>query len=89
LIQEKWPADNIDVLRMNRLKSGPLQNLQVRQALTEATDFATIAQNVYGGGDIFTWPVPSSSPSYTPLSQQIIAKYRRCTAITPQRPSRC
>jgi len=33
---------------MNRLKSGPLQNLQVRQALTEATDFATIAQNVYG-----------------------------------------
>jgi peptide/nickel transport system substrate-binding protein len=58
---------------MNRLKSGPLQNLQVRQALTEATDFATIAQNVYGGGDIFTWPVPSSSPSYTPLSQQSAA----------------
>ncbi len=70
LIQEKWPADNIDVMRMNRLGNGPLQNLQVRQALTEATDFATIAQNVYGGGDIFTWPVPSSSPSYTPLSKQ-------------------
>jgi peptide/nickel transport system substrate-binding protein len=73
LIQKKWPADNIDVMRMNRLKSGPLQNLQVRQALTEATDFATIAQNVYGGGDIFTWPVPSSSPSYTPLNQQSAA----------------
>jgi len=87
LIQEKWLSCSIDAVQMNRLSSGPLSNLQVRQALTEATDFNTIAQNVYGGGDILAWPVSRGNPAYTPLNQesaQIQALYSYNTTAAKQ-----
>jgi peptide/nickel transport system substrate-binding protein len=71
LIQEKYFADSIYNFRANRLASGnPLGNLQVRQALFMATDFNSIATDVYGGGDILAWPVCRGNPSYTPLEDE-------------------
>ena len=70
MIQEKWVSDSLDIMIMNRNAAGPLSNLQVRQALCEATDFNTIAQNVYGGGDILGWPVARGNPSYTPVEDE-------------------
>lgn len=71
MTQEKWQSDTVDVFKMNRLATdNPLSNLQVRQALTEATDFNTIAQDVYNGGNILGWPVAEGNPSYTPLNQE-------------------
>ena len=71
MIQEKWVSDSVDVFKFNRLASGnPVNKLQVRQALTEATDFNSIANIVYGGGDILGWPVARGNPSYTPLENQ-------------------
>ena len=52
------------------LPTTPVSNLQVRQALSEATDFNSIASDVYGGGDIIGWPVAEGNPSYTPLADQ-------------------
>ena len=33
------------------------------------TDFTTIANLVYGGGEILAWPVNKTIPEYTPLNQ--------------------
>jgi len=74
MIQEKWLSDSVDVLKMNRLApNNPVSNLQVRQALCEAIDFNSIANNVYGGGDVLGWPVPRGIPSYTSLTDQSAA----------------
>jgi peptide/nickel transport system substrate-binding protein len=71
LIQQKWLSCTVDVLKTNRLASGnPLSNLQVRQALSEATDFNSISNLVYGGGDILGWPVARGNPSYTALTDE-------------------
>ena len=71
LVQEKWTSDSVDVFEANRLdSSSPISNLQVRQALFEATDFNSIANDVYGGGQILGWPVAQGNPSYTPLANQ-------------------
>ncbi len=71
LIQDKWTSDSVDVFEANRLDTNsPISNVQVRQALCEATDFNSIANLVYGGGDILGWPVAAGNPSYTPLSGQ-------------------
>ena len=73
MIQEKYLQDSIYALRLNRIAPGPLANLQVRQALSMATDYNTIANTVYGGGDILGWPVARGNPEYTPLSGQSAA----------------
>jgi peptide/nickel transport system substrate-binding protein len=71
MIQEKWLGDSVYIYKMNRLDTAePVSNLQVRQALFMATDFQTIANNVFGGGDILGWPVGRGNPSYTPLENQ-------------------
>jgi len=71
MIQEKWLGDSVYIYKMNRLDTAePVSNLQVRQALCMATDFQTIANNVFGGGDILGWPVARGNPSYTPLENQ-------------------
>lgn len=71
LVQDKWTSDSVDVYKANRLApNNPVSNLQVRQALCEATDFNSIASDVYGGGDIIGWPVAEGNPSYTPLADQ-------------------
>jgi peptide/nickel transport system substrate-binding protein len=71
MIQEKWLGDSVYIYKMNRLDTAePVSNLQVRQALSMATDFQTIADNVFGGGDILGWPVARGNPSYTPLENQ-------------------
>jgi len=75
LIQEKYYADSVYSFRANRLAPGnPLGNLQVRQALFMATDFNSIANLVYGGGDILGWPVARGNPSYTPLANHSCLK---------------
>jgi len=38
-----------------------------------ATDFNSIATDVYGGGDILGWPVGRGNPEYTPLSGESAA----------------
>jgi peptide/nickel transport system substrate-binding protein len=71
LIQTKWTAGQVDEFYINRLDGNTaLSNLSVRQALMEATDFNTIMNLVYGGGNILGFPVSSGSPYYTPLAQQ-------------------
>jgi len=74
LVQVKYLSDSIYAFRSNRLQAGnPLANLQVRQALSMATDFNSIATDVYGGGDILGWPVGRGNPEYTPLSGESAA----------------
>jgi len=73
MTQEKYLLDSVYALRVNRINPGPLANLQVRQALSMATDYTTIAATVYGGGDILAWPVAPGTPTYTPLSAQSAA----------------
>jgi peptide/nickel transport system substrate-binding protein len=74
LVQSKYTSDQPYAFIANRLASNnPVSNLQVRQALFEATDFNSIANDVYGGGVILGWPVAEGNPSYTPLSQQSAA----------------
>lgn len=74
LIQDKWTSDQVYTFKANRLDSSdPVSNLQVRQALSEATDYNSIATRVYGGGEILGWPVASGQPSYTPLTDQSAA----------------
>jgi peptide/nickel transport system substrate-binding protein len=67
MIQEPWLSCSVDILMMNRLDTGPLTNINVRQALFMATDFKTVMNLVYGGGDILGWPVARGNPSYTPV----------------------
>jgi len=74
MVQVKYLSDSIYAFRANRLLPGnPLANLQVRQALCMATDFNSIANDVYGGGDILGWPVGRGNPEYTPLSGESAA----------------
>jgi peptide/nickel transport system substrate-binding protein len=69
LLQQKYLSNTIYYLRINRLKSQSLSNLQVRQALMIGTDLTSIAKLVYGGGEIQDWPFGSNVPGYTPLDQ--------------------
>jgi len=74
LVQYKWTSDSVDVFKANRLDANnPVSNLQVRQALCEAIDFNSIANDVYGGGNILGWPVAEGNPAYTPLTNQSAA----------------
>jgi peptide/nickel transport system substrate-binding protein len=70
LVQDKWISGQVDIFYENRLGNDPLNNLAVRQAMMEATDFNTVMKLVWGDGNILGWPVSSSQPSYTPLSKQ-------------------
>ena len=88
LIQEPWLSCSVDIMMMNRIDPGPLSNINVRQALFMATDFNTIMNLVYGGGDILGWPVAGGI--LLTLRWKIFLRQRkRYLPITRQRHSRC
>jgi len=64
-----WTTGIVDSFVVNRSKNQYLSNLAVRQALTKATDFTTIKNLVYPGGNVFDWPVMQGDVAYVPLNQ--------------------
>ncbi len=67
MIQTTYPADRVYTFKMNRLDNQYLKNKDVRRALMMGTDFGTIRDLVFPGGDLLGWPIPRGDPAYTPI----------------------
>jgi peptide/nickel transport system substrate-binding protein len=69
LIQTKVLYGKIDMFDLNQLNGKYMTNINLRRALMIGTDFTTIANLVFGGGEILAWPLNRTIPEYTPLNQ--------------------
>ena len=67
LIQSNYLADRVITFKMNRIDNQYLKIKDVRRALMIGTDFGTIRDLVYSGGDLLGWPIPRGDPSYTAI----------------------
>jgi peptide/nickel transport system substrate-binding protein len=69
LIQNKYLSGSIYMYKFNRLTSQYFSNLSLRRALMIGTDLNSIANLVFNGGEIHSWPIGEGVPGYTPLDQ--------------------
>ena len=64
-----WLTGKVDAFTLNRATNQYLKNKAVRQALMKATDFTTIRNLAYPGGNVFDWPAMTGDVAYVPLNQ--------------------
>jgi len=73
------------MLRFNCIGNSVFDSKDVRRAMSVGTDFQSIANTVYQGGDVFGFPFAAGTPAFTPISQlpaadQLLYKYDPTTA---------
>ena len=64
-----WTTGAVDSFVVNRSSNQYLKNIAVRQALMKATDFTTIRDLIYPGGNVFDWPAMQGDVAYVSLNQ--------------------
>jgi peptide/nickel transport system substrate-binding protein len=69
LTQLKWLQCFNYYVKFNCLTSKVFTNVAVRRAMYVATDLNFIANNVFQGGNEYSWPCAPGTPEYTPLNQ--------------------
>ena len=69
LLSNTWTTGAVDTFVLNRLDNQYLKNKAVRQALTMATDFTSIKNLLYPGGNLFDFPAMAGDAFYVPLNQ--------------------
>jgi peptide/nickel transport system substrate-binding protein len=69
ILHSTWLTGKVDSFVVNRASNQYLQNKAVRQALIKATDFTTIKNLIYPGGNVFDWPAMTGDTAYVPLNQ--------------------
>jgi peptide/nickel transport system substrate-binding protein len=70
LIQAKYLNNTIDIMAFNRANADSvLSNLKIRRALMIGTDLQAIANLVYNGGVVYTWPVTPGGEGFIPQDQ--------------------
>ena len=67
MIQDQYLSGRLVLVKLNRLDNQYLKNKAVRRALWIATDFATVRDLLWPGGDILGWPMTRGDPAYTPI----------------------
>jgi len=68
LVQNPYPSDRVVTFKENRIDNAYLKSKDVRRALMTGTDFATIRDLIYPGGDLLGWPVAKGDPAYTAIA---------------------
>ena len=69
ILKDSWMTGKTDSFIVNRQENQYTKSKAVRQALVKATDFTTIRDLVYPGGNVFDWPAMAGDAFYTPLNQ--------------------
>jgi len=85
LIQTKWLSNRQDDLHFNCIGTSVFNSEAVRRAMYVATDLQTIANDVYSGGVVYSWPIAPGVPEFTPEDQlpsqdQLLYNYNPTTA---------
>ncbi len=85
LIQTQWLSCRQDDLHFNCIGNSVFNSEAVRRAMYVATDLQTIANDVYSGGVVYSWPIAPGVPEFTPENQlpaqdQLLFNYNVATA---------